>query len=112
MKLTKEALKKLIKEELEQVVDEGYTAGGDFPMPKASMGVLYNFNDEQKEALKWGIDQLERGPKNYDWSAKVLRHLAYRHPAFKGENYPTMALQDQMKRMGYEGKIYTTTAVP
>ena len=104
MKLTKEALKQIIKEELEAAVDEGYE-------PAVSQR-LYEFNPEQEEALRWGMDQLERGPKNYDWSAKVLRHLAYRHPAFKGMDYPTMALQDKMKRMGYKGKIYTTTAIP
>jgi|13_taG_2_1085334.scaffolds.fasta_scaffold15644_5 hypothetical protein len=112
MKLNKEALKQIIKEELEAVMDEGYVAGGDFPMPKPDMGVEYTYNDEQEKALEWGIDQLERGHNNYDWHAKVLRHLAYRHPAFEGQSYPTMALQDKMVKMGYKGKTYTTTAIP
>ena len=113
MKLTKETLKQIIKEELEAVMDEGYVAGlpsTDYSPAKTQR--LYEFTPEQKEAMKRVIEKLNGMRVDYDIMVSALRFLKDRHPAFKGFKGEPLDIQSAMKRMGYKGYTVSTTAIP
>jgi len=117
MKLTKEALKRIIKEELEAVMDEGlpkdYVAGvpsTDYSPPPQYR--LYEFTPEQKEAMRRIIKKLNNMRVSYDTMASALRFLKYRHPAFKGFEGEPLDIQNGLKSLGYKGYTVSTTAIP
>ena len=119
MKLTKEALKQIIKEELEAVMDEGlpkgYTAGLPAAhMPKAQMHRGYNWTPEQKEVMEMVIGKLNSMKRvTYDRMKHTLRYMKYNHPAFKGFDGDPLDIQTQMGFMGLnKNHMISTTAIP
>jgi hypothetical protein len=78
MKLTKESLKKIIKEELQNIMDEGYA--------EAELFTQYAFSPEQEEVLRdiaGKLNELGR-ESQYVHLPKATWHLKNKHPAFKG----------------------------
>ena len=118
MKLTKEVLKQIIKEELEDVMDEGlpkdYVAGDtyDYSQMSGPEHRLYEFTPEQKEAMRYIIKRLNNMRVSYDTMASALRFLKYRHPAFKGFEGEPLDIQNGLKSLGYKGYTVSTTAIP
>ena len=106
MKLTKEALKQIIKEELEAVMDEGFVA--------AEPQTGYDFTDEQKEVMEMVIGKLNSMKTvPYDRMKHTLRHMKYNHPAFKGFKGEPLDIQTQMGFMGLnKNHMISTTAIP
>ena len=69
MKLTKESLKRIIKEELEAVMSEGYTSGE--PDPRTD-GILYElFVDLYRMGSSRGSDFVEKGYEALPQSLKA-----------------------------------------
>ena len=105
MKITKEQLKQIIKEEMQAVMDEAYAS--------AEPQIAYDFTDEQKEAMRKVIEKLNnRKTQKYATMVSALRFLKYRHPAFKGFKGEPLDIQNGLKSLGYKGYTVSTTAIP
>ena len=105
MKLTKESLKKIIKEELEDVMDEGFVPAETF--------TAYDFTPEQAEVLKDIADRLNRqSPSGQSMHLpRATYHLKNKHPAFKGFQGDEMAIQTGLQKYGYKGRTRSTFAI-
>ena len=120
MKLTKESLKQIIKEELEAVMDEGfpkeYVAGGTFDYSQMSgpQHRLYEFTPKQKEVMEMVVQKLnDRKTVSYDRMKHTLRYMKYKHPAFRGFEGEPLDIQRQMATMGLnKNHMISTTAIP
>lgn len=107
MKLSKETLKQIIKEELEAALEEGFAS--DEPQQG------YDFTPEQKKVMKDVIEILNKMPSvSYDRMKHTLRYMKYEHPAFKGSFAgEPLDIQTQMGFMGLNKKhMISTTAMP
>jgi len=105
MKITKEQLNQIIKEELEAVMDEGQVS--------IEPSFAYDFTPEQQAAMRGVIEKLNnRKTLRYDTVASALRFLKYRHPAFKGFKGDPLDIQNGLKSLGYKGYTVSTTAIP
>ena len=108
MKLTKEALKKIIKEELEAVMDEGQVQLGP-----EDMGRAFDYNPAQQKALRQFADRLNGFGRSFQPEAlqKITFYLKNDHPAFKGFKGEQKDLQNGLKKYGYKGPLMSTFAV-
>ena len=105
MKLTKESLKQIIKEELESVMDEAFMSLGP-----EDMGAGVDFNDEQNKAAAPFVKRLNAMPETGQASVmgRYLFHLKNKHPAFKGYKGDEMAIQNGLKKLGYDGYMHSS----
>ena len=108
MKLTKESLKKIIKEELEAVMDEGFMSLGP-----EDMGVAYDFTPEQAGLLKAIAAKLNRlSPSGQSMHLpRTTFQLKNNHPLFKGFKGDEMAIQTGLQKYGYKGRTRSTFAI-
>ena len=108
MKLTKETLKQIIKEELDSVMDEGHVALGP-----EDMGIAYYYNPEQQKVLKHFAKRLNGFGDLFKDQAlqKITYYLKNEHPAFKGFKGEQKDLQNGLKKYGYKGPLMSTFAV-
>ena len=118
MKLTKESLKQIIKEELEAVMDEGlpkgYVAGKPTGVPTKKQYSGFDWTPEQKKVMEGVIKILNKMPSvSYDRMRHTLRYMKYEHPAFKEFSGEPLDIQTQMELMGLNKKhTISTTAMP
>jgi hypothetical protein len=118
MKLTKESLKKIIKEELEAVMGEGlprgYVAGKPTGVPTLKPHRGFDWTPEQKKVMEEVIEILNKMPTvSYRRMNHTLRYMKYDHPAFKGFTGEPLDIQTQMELMGLNKKhTISTTAMP
>ena len=108
MKLTKESLKKIIKEELDAFMGEGQVELGP-----EDMGRAFDYNPEQEKALKHFANRLNGFGRSFQPRAlqSITHHLKNDHPAFKGFKGEQKDLQNGLKKYGYKGPLMSTFAV-
>ena len=108
MKITKESLKQIIKEELEAVMDEGFMSKGP-----EDMGIGYNFTPEQQELLTAIAEQLNQlSPSGQsDQITRVTYHLKNNHPAFRDFKGGQIDIQSGLQKYGYTGRTLSTFAL-
>ena len=105
MKLTKESLKQIIKEELEAVMDEGFAS--------REPETAWDFTPDQAEVLKDIAERLnQQSPSGQ--SAHLPRatwRLKNKHPAFKDFKGDELAIQLGLQKYGYKGRTRSTFAI-
>ena len=108
MKLTKESLKQIIKEELEAVMDEGFMSLGP-----EDMGVAYDFTPEQAELLKAIAEKLNQlSPSAQSMHLpRATFQLKNKHPLFKGFKGDELAIQTGLQKYGYTGRSRSSFAI-
>ena len=108
MKLTKETLKRIIKEELAAVMEEGYA-----PLGADKMGRAFDYSPEQIQILKLAAERLNEFSRSFQPEAlqKITYHLK-NHKKFKNlKGLEQKDLQNGLKKYGYNGPLMSTFAV-